>query len=152
MESLSDSRSRPILRLTILAALAVAVVFGSAKIWQVVHAAQLQAAIGRLRTMYFTEDHEGARMEGPRLVLQFPDSTQLQAWYLLGNEWSTGLGQEAVKRARQMTQDHPNDPWAWFALSGTQISHLDSDQEGDCLLYTSPSPRDGLLSRMPSSA
>ena len=28
-----------------------------------------------------------------------------------------------------------------------------SAQEGDgCLLYTSPSPRDGLLSRMPSSA
>ena len=25
-------------------------------------------------------------------------------------------------------------------------------QVGDCLLYTSPSPRDGLLSRMPSSA
>ena len=25
-------------------------------------------------------------------------------------------------------------------------------QAGDCLLYTSPSPRDGLLSRMPSSA
>ena len=25
-------------------------------------------------------------------------------------------------------------------------------QGGDCLLYTSPSPRDGLLSRMPSSA
>ena len=26
------------------------------------------------------------------------------------------------------------------------------DQENSCLLYTSPSPRDGLLSRMPSSA
>ena len=25
-------------------------------------------------------------------------------------------------------------------------------QEADCLLYTSPSPRDGLLYRMPSSA
>ena len=25
-------------------------------------------------------------------------------------------------------------------------------QKSDCLLYTSPSPRDGLLSRMPSSA
>ena len=25
-------------------------------------------------------------------------------------------------------------------------------QDPDCLLYTSPSPRDGLLSRMPSSA
>ena len=29
---------------------------------------------------------------------------------------------------------------------GDPIAH------GDCLLYTSPSPRDGLLSRMPSSA
>ena len=27
-----------------------------------------------------------------------------------------------------------------------------SDPSSDCLLYTSPSPRDGLLSRMPSSA
>ena len=27
-----------------------------------------------------------------------------------------------------------------------------SDSFGNCLLYTSPSPRDGLLSRMPSSA
>ena len=26
------------------------------------------------------------------------------------------------------------------------------EEDGDCLLYTSPSPRDGLLSRMPSSA
>ena len=26
------------------------------------------------------------------------------------------------------------------------------DMVWDCLLYTSPSPRDGLLSRMPSSA
>ena len=28
----------------------------------------------------------------------------------------------------------------------------DSEDFRDCLLYTSPSPRDGLLSRMPSSA
>ena len=28
----------------------------------------------------------------------------------------------------------------------------DPDFTGSCLLYTSPSPRDGLLSRMPSSA
>ena len=32
------------------------------------------------------------------------------------------------------------------------ISVLLSAQCTDCLLYTSPSPRDGLLSRMPSSA
>ena len=32
-----------------------------------------------------------------------------------------------------------------FAMTGTKLPYL-------CLLYTSPSPRDGLLSRMPSSA
>ena len=34
------------------------------------------------------------------------------------------------------------------------INMLDNDEKlfGNCLLYTSPSPRDGLLSRMPSSA
>ena len=36
---------------------------------------------------------------------------------------------------------------------GDQRSELARIEEArDCLLYTSPSPRDGLLSRMPSSA
>ena len=33
-----------------------------------------------------------------------------------------------------------------------EINRLKAEQENGCLLYTSPSPRDGLLSRMPSSA
>ena len=40
-------------------------------------------------------------------------------------------------------------------VDGRLIDYLmDITDEGnrDCLLYTSPSPRDGLLSRMPSSA
>ena len=38
--------------------------------------------------------------------------------------------------------------------SGRCISNekIIDNQKGSCLLYTSPSPRDGLLSRMPSSA
>ena len=41
--------------------------------------------------------------------------------------------------------------------STTQTGHafslgIEWDNEHGCLLYTSPSPRDGLLSRMPSSA
>ena len=37
--------------------------------------------------------------------------------------------------------------------SGTFAGTLvNKDTTNDCLLYTSPSPRDGLLSRMPSSA
>ena len=41
----------------------------------------------------------------------------------------------------------PLDPAAiaWYMANGIP-------GRGDCLLYTSPSPRDGLLSRMPSSA
>ena len=37
-----------------------------------------------------------------------------------------------------------------FFLGG--ISGIVNAQDEACLLYTSPSPRDGLLSRMPSSA
>ena len=36
--------------------------------------------------------------------------------------------------------------------SGTFGSGAEFAEFVDCLLYTSPSPRDGLLSRMPSSA
>ena len=36
------------------------------------------------------------------------------------------------------------------AIAGTEFESL--KESLDCLLYTSPSPRDGLLSRMPSSA
>ena len=35
---------------------------------------------------------------------------------------------------------------------GQCMTGVDQDQIKTCLLYTSPSPRDGLLSRMPSSA
>ena len=37
-------------------------------------------------------------------------------------------------------------------LSETAIEDIMGDTNNACLLYTSPSPRDGLLSRMPSSA
>ena len=39
-------------------------------------------------------------------------------------------------------------------LAGPVTAQVDEilDSSGACLLYTSPSPRDGLLSRMPSSA
>ena len=39
-----------------------------------------------------------------------------------------------------------------YVDAGTPASHWEASMDDDCLLYTSPSPRDGLLSRMPSSA
>ena len=41
----------------------------------------------------------------------------------------------------------------WYIVEHIQTTEKDSDGNPvGCLLYTSPSPRDGLLSRMPSSA
>ena len=42
----------------------------------------------------------------------------------------------------------------WYYVPHTYVPGISSLSAGyqDCLLYTSPSPRDGLLSRMPSSA
>ena len=37
-------------------------------------------------------------------------------------------------------------------IKAVSIKELLNDKNINCLLYTSPSPRDGLLSRMPSSA
>ena len=48
--------------------------------------------------------------------------------------------------------------WARVQTSGPDVTYwfgpfiTRKGLESDCLLYTSPSPRDGLLSRMPSSA
>ena len=39
-----------------------------------------------------------------------------------------------------------------IGLSADDINHMLDTLGYNCLLYTSPSPRDGLLSRMPSSA
>ena len=39
-----------------------------------------------------------------------------------------------------------------FILESEDIYWVSTNDNKNCLLYTSPSPRDGLLSRMPSSA
>ena len=49
-----------------------------------------------------------------------------------------------------------NGTWPFkphFTNAGGFKQHYVNEGQGEvCLLYTSPSPRDGLLSRMPSSA
>ena len=63
---------------------------------------------------------------------------------------------EAIKQAARL----PMAPWATIEVRPIMPAEvwLDTarragvDLSDDCLLYTSPSPRDGLLSRMPSSA
>ena len=42
--------------------------------------------------------------------------------------------------------------WSKSEREAIGIYEVEMDTSKSCLLYTSPSPRDGLLSRMPSSA
>ena len=60
------------------------------------------------------------------------------------------IGKSYLDRALEKTVDHPfNIQWHPFQLNPNMpIEGMDRN----CLLYTSPSPRDATLSRMPSSA
>ena len=55
-------------------------------------------------------------------------------------------GVSAIQKLQMVTQEGDNVGVC------SVIGNFDDAQTGVCLLYTSPSPRDGLLSRMPSSA
>ena len=65
------------------------------------------------------------------------------------------LGAEAVPGKRRSMVDHSAAPHVYIPLlppAGAPYAKAAPPEPHCCLLYTSPSPRDGLLSRMPSSA
>ena len=65
---------------------------------------------------------------------------------------SLGIGVAASSASGRIHAEEPNNRNAAF-IHATNASYGSSTlQVSTCLLYTSPSPRDGLLSRMPSSA
>ena len=67
-----------------------------------------------------------------------------------GNNWSVDDIKSLYNFAKVVSPVHLN------TLDDYVTAHVDLERMAvnpkDCLLYTSPSPRDGLLSRMPSSA
>ena len=80
------------------------------------------------------------------------------SWYAHLNEHETAINQ-VNKTYDYITENLRNEvankiieELLATANSGDQMSALKLGQTYTCLLYTSPSPRDGLLSRMPSSA
>ena len=60
--------------------------------------------------------------------------------------------QQAVLNANLADTDLKMVLLEGLSTDGHQLWKIDNFQYRLCLLYTSPSPRDGLLSRMPSSA
>ena len=67
-----------------------------------------------------------------------------------GSAGPSGVGGFQAEKGRYHLYVSLACPWAHRTLIFRSLKGLDSFIS--CLLYTSPSPRDGLLSRMPSSA
>ena len=63
----------------------------------------------------------------------------------IGDEYGESLTQQLVQRLDATVTDFHEEVT-------NMLSELKERTVSSCLLYTSPSPRDGLLSRMPSSA
>ena len=59
---------------------------------------------------------------------------------------------EEINLFDQALQDYQGLRMDADRFTATRLQMGIYGQRQDCLLYTSPSPRDGLLSRMPSSA
>ena len=57
-----------------------------------------------------------------------------------------------LKEVKAQIKDYVRDHYKYYGWYPYDVEVGDVVYTYDCLLYTSPSPRDGLLSRMPSSA
>ena len=68
----------------------------------------------------------------------------------VGTEVAIIQSETVAKQVMDSLRLYSNAAFAGKDVTGADVSSL--SQLGPCLLYTSPSPRDGLLSRMPSSA
>ena len=83
------------------------------------------------------------------------ESTSIQIGETAKQLIQIGQYKEAIKILNLALQLNPKEENLWMALAEAQFKSKDSDKallSLDCLLYTSPSPRDRTRSRMPSSA
>ena len=74
---------------------------------------------------------------------------------IIGGKWKGKKIYFDLSKELRPTPDRAKEVlfnWLGQDLSGASCLDLFSGTGALCLLYTSPSPRDGLLSRMPSSA
>ena len=96
------------------------------------------------RTLVFSSS---ATVYGYPVTVPIPESAPIQP----NNPY--GFSKAAVEQ--MLTDLNSSAPNTWRIASLRYFNPVGahpSGRIGDCLLYTSPSPRDGLLSRMPSSA
>ena len=106
--------------------------------------------------VYFEYDQPSDYLLDLRATLKLTDQLFLRV-----GQWKSDFNRERIDSSgkQQMTERSISNYWfaidrqPGVALSGRFANGTSADSNWWlCLLYTSPSPRDGLLSRMPSSA
>ena len=85
-------------------------------------------------------------------IYQCGFALQMGGWHVLNDvSWFKPNASPNLS-CRMFTASHESLIWARTSKKDKHVYNYQVMKHGDCLLYTSPSPRDGLLSRMPSSA
>ena len=100
---------------------------------------------------------EKGEQEVPASVIRVGDVVLVRAGDIIPVDGEVLEGGGAVNESMVTGESLPILKKPGDTVSGATIStngtmRIRATRIGDCLLYTSPSPRDGLLSRMPSSA
>ena len=78
--------------------------------------------------------------------------TKLRRRYQTAYQMVTKKSDEVTATAKQLGSVDQESVATRMEIMKSKVQHLDSTLIQFCLLYTSPSPRDATLSRMPSSA
>lgn len=84
-------------------------------------------AAEKLRELYKMRDFEAGYELGQKFVKQFPESSQVRAWFII-NSARNFMSAEAVEMAEKFTEEKPNDSWAWFALANAYIRNSQNDK------------------------
>ena len=112
----------------------------------------LQSQIAQKKKSASKKTRKGVNDECARLERELADRQELEVAELAGG--TNGLLPAVPSTNGHEAPTDEDDDLLASLVSDTTLSSKNPElaRTNDCLLYTSPSPRDGLLSRMPSSA
>ena len=96
-------------------------------------------------------DERGLRIAAKGVKMIIPSANQFQAERLMKSQGRTATADNDVNAINSMGMI-PQGYRVNNFLTDPDSFYIITHHPNTCLLYTSPSPRDGLLSRMPSSA
>ena len=86
-----------------------------------------QTAVAKLRDLYQSRDYEKGYETGRKLTTQFPESLELQAWFIV-NTARNEMSKEAVEAAEKLVKNNKENAWAWFAAANAYIRNSQKEE------------------------